>query len=396
MATILETAWERLLEDIASVLKWLSERFFHEKASVVVPAFNEEKTIRKVVSTVLKCPFVGEVVVVDDGSSDGTAKAVSGLRNMKVISHKKNLGKGRALKTGIQHSSNDIVFFIDADLENLSTRTIEALLRPLVYGKADFVKAGFSLKRGRVTEIAVKPMMRILFPGQEFSQPISGQFGARKKFLESLRFDDRWGADISIFLDALQQGLRVVEVDIGELVHKARSLEEKAEMSKQVMQAMLEKAGLFAQKIKTIVFSESVLFHKTGLRRNVLPILKRLGKRRFRLVVLAFKKKPFFGELKEKGLLEAVWISKQGLESIALLSWFKKKAKKTGICLEETAFLAGQTVEIPLLKVVSLGIALQSEKLLRRHADLVLSSISEILLIEELHENKNRLAGKAR
>ena len=91
--------------------------------SIVVPAFNEETSIAEVLTRVLALSFEGlewEVVVVDDGSSDRTAEILHGfldVKRLKILTHKKNQGKGAALRNGIENSSGVIVAFQDSDLE---------------------------------------------------------------------------------------------------------------------------------------------------------------------------------------------------------------------------------------------------------------------------------------
>lgn len=94
------------------------------KLSIIIPVYNEEKTIAKVIAKVsaLKIKDTAtEVVIVDDGSSDKTVsvveKAIKGNRNFKFIKHDKNMGKGAAVNTGIKNSTGDFVIIQDADLE---------------------------------------------------------------------------------------------------------------------------------------------------------------------------------------------------------------------------------------------------------------------------------------
>jgi len=87
------------------------------KLSLVVPAYNEEKAIAKVVEEAL--PYVNEIVVVDDGSRDRTyetaRKNFGGNRKVRILRHSKNLGKAAALRTGVANSSGDVIIFTDAD-----------------------------------------------------------------------------------------------------------------------------------------------------------------------------------------------------------------------------------------------------------------------------------------
>lgn len=89
------------------------------KISVVIPAFNEEKTIRKILTCVLKQKSVGEIIVVDDGSSDKTWEVLQKIKNPKIkrIKHQVNSGKGAAIRTGFKNASLNYVLIQDADLE---------------------------------------------------------------------------------------------------------------------------------------------------------------------------------------------------------------------------------------------------------------------------------------
>ena len=89
--------------------------------SIVIPVFNEEKTVASVIARALRADtgdYQKEIIVVDDGSTDGTRKIISELGiPLRYLSHERNLGKGRAVRTGIGHSSGDLVIIQDADLE---------------------------------------------------------------------------------------------------------------------------------------------------------------------------------------------------------------------------------------------------------------------------------------
>jgi glycosyltransferase involved in cell wall biosynthesis len=108
--------------------------------SVVVPCFNEEATVARAVERVLQQPFVNEVVIVDDASTDGTAAVLRTLTDprVRVLSHPVNQGKGAALRTGFSKASGPFVAVQDADLE-YDPADLAKLLVPLLAGDADVV-----------------------------------------------------------------------------------------------------------------------------------------------------------------------------------------------------------------------------------------------------------------
>ncbi|MBS3055753.1 MAG: glycosyltransferase [Candidatus Aenigmarchaeota archaeon] len=222
----------------------------NSRVSVVIPAFNESKTIRKVVTAVMKAKNVDEIVVVDDGSTDGTSKNIEDL-NIKIIRHTENKGKGEAIKTGIKNSIGKIILFLDADLENITSTKIEALIEPLLKNRADFVKASFKRPkgRGRITEFTVKPILKFLFPEMRFEQPIGGQFATKREFLEGIEIERNWGTDIGIFLDAIKWKLRIKEIYIGKLRHKKRPDEDLVSTAEDVVKTIFKKTGIL-KKIK--------------------------------------------------------------------------------------------------------------------------------------------------
>jgi SAM-dependent methyltransferase len=108
--------------------------------SVVVPCFNEEATVERAVARVLAQPFVAEVVIVDDASTDGTAAVLATLDDprVRVLRHPVNRGKGAALRTGFAEAVGPFVAVQDADLE-YDPADLAKLLVPLLAGDADVV-----------------------------------------------------------------------------------------------------------------------------------------------------------------------------------------------------------------------------------------------------------------
>ena len=109
--------------------------------SVVVPVFNERRTIEEVVRRIRGCELPIEIILVDDGSNDGTRELLDrwrDQRDLQIVFHPANRGKGAALRTGFQQSRGDVVIVQDADLE-YDPAEFRRLIHPIVEGEADIV-----------------------------------------------------------------------------------------------------------------------------------------------------------------------------------------------------------------------------------------------------------------
>ncbi len=121
--------------------------------SVVIPCYNEINTLALAIERVRNCGLKTEIIVVDDGSTDGTRELLAGElkdRVDQVLFHKKNMGKGRALRTGFAAAKGDLVIVQDADLE-YDPRDFQKLVEPFIYGEgdADVVYGSRYLRSGR-------------------------------------------------------------------------------------------------------------------------------------------------------------------------------------------------------------------------------------------------------
>ena len=109
--------------------------------TAIIPAYNESGRVERVISVVLQAQRVNEIIVVDDGSTDGMAAQVlrfgQGDPRLRVIRHATNQGKGQAILTGWHASHSPVILFLDADLIYLTVQHVEALAQPVLSGAAD-------------------------------------------------------------------------------------------------------------------------------------------------------------------------------------------------------------------------------------------------------------------
>lgn len=189
-------------------------------ASIVIPAWNEGdrivETLRSLRSLEQDGAYVWEIIVVDDGSQDDTAKLASPWSDL-MVRHPINRGKGAALETGWKNATCPHIAFLDADLGESAVHVTQ-LLRPVWADELDMciailpaprVRAGF----GFVKRIARKGIQSLC--GFEPSAPLSGQRALKREMLLALpAFARGFGIEVGLTIDAVRRGYRVAEVEI--------------------------------------------------------------------------------------------------------------------------------------------------------------------------------------
>jgi hypothetical protein len=200
--------------------------------AVVIPARNEADRVHATVTAALGLPAVAVVIVVDDGSTDGTAAAARSAGAV-VTRHARNRGKGAALETGAeaarlldQRERRDRprhLLFLDADLAGTAALA-GPLIEPVLAGRADMTIAVFSTTvklggHGLVVGLSGAGIRRAT--GWQPAQPLNGQRCLTRAAFEAARpLAHGWGVETALSIDLLRQGLRVTEVQV-ELAHRA-------------------------------------------------------------------------------------------------------------------------------------------------------------------------------
>jgi len=221
--------------------------------TIIIPLLNEEKTIASVISYCQAKPLVSEIIVVDDKSFDNTVKYAAEA-GAKVITSTK-IGKGASMKDGMLCAKNEIIVFLDGDIDPYPEKMIEQMTGPLINNEYDFIKATFARNSGRVTELVAKPLLSMFFPSlSHYTQPLSGMIAGRKSFFEKIEFFNDYGVDIGILIDMHTQQARICEINIGYIENDSKPLHELGRMSKEVASAIIKKA--FSQDSKSVSMEE--------------------------------------------------------------------------------------------------------------------------------------------
>jgi phosphoserine phosphatase len=212
--------------------------------SVIVPVLNESQRVGSVVEFVRRDPRVNEVIVVDDGSTDGTGELARAAGARVIMSTL--LGKGASMRDGLLAAKNDVLLYVDGDMANLRDDLVCAMTAPILAGQAEFVKARFSRSAGRVTTLTARPLLQTFFPeAAEFAQPLGGIIAARRSLLKRLQFENDYGVDVGLLLDVINIGARVLQVDIGHIDHDSQPLDILGDMATQVSRAILDRAARY-------------------------------------------------------------------------------------------------------------------------------------------------------
>ncbi|OGC59300.1 glycosyl transferase [candidate division WWE3 bacterium RIFCSPLOWO2_01_FULL_42_11] len=200
------------------------------KLSVVIPVYNEEKTLNTILARVLAVKLNKEIIIVDDASTDGTGRVLAEISRLyadvKIIRHEINQGKGAALRTGFHEATGDYVIVQDADLEydpQEYQRLIEALSPkfPVVYGsrfthkqKRDLYKSGNMHLMHLIGNKFLTKLTNLLY-GSNLTDMETCYKLIPRELLQAIPIEsDRFNFEPEITAKLLRKGIKIKEVPI--------------------------------------------------------------------------------------------------------------------------------------------------------------------------------------
>jgi len=193
------------------------------KLSIIIPVYNEEKTVEAIIKKVkkLELPVQKEIIVVDDGSSDKSFDIIKKIRGIKILRHKINLGKGAAVKTGIANSTGEILIIQDADLE-LNPQEINKLLHPIIekdanvvygsrlLGKKDAEHSFFYYFGGKLVTFITNALY-----GTRLTDEPCGYKMFRANILKAIKINENdFGFEPEITAKISKKGIRIIELPV--------------------------------------------------------------------------------------------------------------------------------------------------------------------------------------
>ncbi|MDD3821730.1 MAG: glycosyltransferase family 2 protein [Bacilli bacterium] len=176
--------------------------------AVIIPAFNEGKTIKKIIEKVKTVKEINRIIVVSDGSTDNTV-SIAKKCGVEVMDLPKNIGKGGAMSIGVKNCQEEIIVFLDADLVGLTGNHIRRLIRPILNQKTDMTIGVFT--NGRImTDLA-----------HVFAPFLSGQRAMKKILFEELTAVDisRYGVEMALTKYVKKNNVPFIKVNLNKLTH---------------------------------------------------------------------------------------------------------------------------------------------------------------------------------
>ncbi|WP_425447475.1 glycosyltransferase family 2 protein [Dethiothermospora halolimnae] len=209
------------------------------KITAIIPAFNEEETIGDILKTIKKIDLIEEIIVVSDGSTDRTIDIAKSL-NVEVVELSNNIGKGGAVKRGVEKSHGDIVLFLDADLIGLRSEHVTRLLLPVISDECDMSIGVFD--NGRfITDLA-----------QKLTPFLTGQRAIKTEVFNDIPNIEitRYGIEVAITKHVTKNNINIKSVTLENITHVMK--EEKMGLIK----GATERLKMYRDILKFLIIGE--------------------------------------------------------------------------------------------------------------------------------------------
>lgn len=195
-----------------------------QKLTIIIPVFNEEKTIAECISNVKKVSlpagWIKEIIVISDGSRDKTNKIINGIKQIKAVIYNVNRGKGYAIREGLKHATGQWVLIQDADLE-YDPRDFKNLLRPIINHKAEvvygsrFIGEHKNLLFWHMVANKLLTFLTNIMYDSTLSDMEVGYKVLPLKLLKELNLKENcFGFEVEVTAKTLKRGIRIYEVPI--------------------------------------------------------------------------------------------------------------------------------------------------------------------------------------
>ncbi|GAB6283010.1 MAG: hypothetical protein STSR0008_17640 [Ignavibacterium sp.] len=226
----------------------------YQNTTAIVCAYNEEKTILGILETLLKCTELKEIIVVNDGSTDGTSQVIKNFERfnkLRIIELPENKGKGFAMAEGITNAKSDLLVFVDADLNNFKAEYIKQLIQPLLAGKTKMV---IGQPTENILDYRLNPFIALAGERSLFRKDVF-------PLIEQMK-ETRFGAETLINLYYKANNMKTLYVDLRGLVHPIKmqkypfkkSVREYFLAAKQITKTLAMNHILVALTIRNIFF----------------------------------------------------------------------------------------------------------------------------------------------
>nr|QBM01222.1 UDP-N-acetylglucosamine--dolichyl-phosphate N-acetylglucosaminyltransferase [uncultured archaeon] len=203
-----------------------------KKLSIAIPVYNERKTVGEVIEKVksIKLPIGKEIIVVDDGSNDGSFEIIKKIKGIEILRHATNQGKGAAIKTALKYSTGDIFIVQDADLE-LNPQEISKIIKPILENKAEVVYGSRNPDIGKIDRhplfyfggILITKITNLLYKTKLTDEPC-GYKAFKMSIIKKIEIkENRFGWEPEITAKISKKKIKICEVFINS---KSRSAKE--------------------------------------------------------------------------------------------------------------------------------------------------------------------------